>query len=515
MLIRYVCLLLLLSVPLVAQVRDVTKVEVVEVPVYVTDRGNPVAGLSRENFELFVNGKPQTIDYFDTLDFAELPGEPRPRQRRLYVLLFDLDSDPFALIRARRAVDAFVPRASEADAFAVATLGGGRLQVVLPFTSNRSAIHHAVRNVRAETRDPLRLAFASPAPVLSADVSESLIETAYISDMNESLAREPELRRVFATVGALEKLARELAPLEGHKHVVLLSSGFDSTMMFGGRRAKPIADVQHGPASMTDLIGASMQLPAAGAELGNLSSSFIESLDDLSARYASASVFLDAVDIAGIRNTIGGGNKDSLHLLARTGTVIANRNDLGQALQFLADSQRRVYVLGFRARDTGKDENEIRVRLRDVAGRPRISYRRSYSTTPAHPDASDTLFLADVVTNDIPQNGITLGTSVAVDRGVATVSVAIPGQELLAFGDEPIQAEALLYIFSRTSAVAFRQKLITIDPRRARALANETLRLRESFDLPPGAYAAKVLLRVEGTDARGFSRSDFVVEATQ
>ena len=62
-----------------------TTVEVIQVPVYVTTSGAPVENLTRGNFKLFVNGKPQKIDYFDVVDFDHLsPEDARdPRQRPL------------------------------------------------------------------------------------------------------------------------------------------------------------------------------------------------------------------------------------------------------------------------------------------------------------------------------------------------------------------------------------------------------------------------------------------------
>ncbi len=41
--------------------RDVTNVEVVQVPVYVTRDGASVTGLTKEQFELFVNGKARAV----------------------------------------------------------------------------------------------------------------------------------------------------------------------------------------------------------------------------------------------------------------------------------------------------------------------------------------------------------------------------------------------------------------------------------------------------------------------
>ncbi|HYU26944.1 MAG TPA: hypothetical protein VEO74_17170 [Thermoanaerobaculia bacterium] len=91
------CLVLLLAAfPLFAAHREVQNVEVVQVPVYVSTARGVVTGLTRDNFELFVNGQPRPFDYFDVIDFAKIaplatPAAPiDPRQRRLYVLLFDL-----------------------------------------------------------------------------------------------------------------------------------------------------------------------------------------------------------------------------------------------------------------------------------------------------------------------------------------------------------------------------------------------------------------------------------------
>src|SRR5438105_1367445 len=72
--------------------RETTTVEVVQVPVYVTTAGASVRGLTRSDFELRVNGRAQNIEYFDIVDFATLSPEQAndPRNRRMYLLLFDL-----------------------------------------------------------------------------------------------------------------------------------------------------------------------------------------------------------------------------------------------------------------------------------------------------------------------------------------------------------------------------------------------------------------------------------------
>src|ERR1044071_9967816 len=67
---RRVLALLLVAVPAFAAHREVQNVEVVQVPVYVSTALGVVTGLTRDNFDLTVNGKPQPIDYFDVIDFG-------------------------------------------------------------------------------------------------------------------------------------------------------------------------------------------------------------------------------------------------------------------------------------------------------------------------------------------------------------------------------------------------------------------------------------------------------------
>src|SRR5947207_3376436 len=164
-------LLLLAAVPLIAASRETHTVEVVQVPVYVTRGGTSIAGLTRDNFELFVNGKPRSFEYFDVVDFgaagpqAGADAAPRDvRQRRLYVLLFDLVySTPKSLARARVAADGYVDRAGDADVFAVGTYTARQgIRLLVPFTRDRAPVRRAIQTLKeASTKDdPLHLALA-------------------------------------------------------------------------------------------------------------------------------------------------------------------------------------------------------------------------------------------------------------------------------------------------------------------------------------------------------------------
>src|SRR5205814_1785879 len=106
--------LFLFAVSASAQVRESITVSYVEVPVTVVDRGgNPIRGLTKENFEILDEGKKRPISGFDAVDFASreanLPAGSSthlpaltPAARRNFLLVFDLTfSRPRSIVRAQ------------------------------------------------------------------------------------------------------------------------------------------------------------------------------------------------------------------------------------------------------------------------------------------------------------------------------------------------------------------------------------------------------------------------------
>ncbi|HEV2721246.1 MAG TPA: VWA domain-containing protein [Thermoanaerobaculia bacterium] len=507
---RRFLVLFLVAAPLVAANREVQNVEVVQVPVYVSTVNGVVTGLTRDNFELFVNGKRQSIDYFDVIDFARVAPQPTaaalpdPRQRRLYVLLFDLYyAEPKSIHRTQQAAQALVAHAGPADVFAVATYSSRRgINVLVPFTKDRAALAQAISVLRpAADADPLRLKLntAEAQAIERAFDRNDLPPAAQTPNVAMELIADQQRGLVADQMGALGLLAENLAPLEGQKHVVLLSGGFDTTLLHG---VEPLTMRRNAPAEVGFV---NQRKPQVFAMNG-------QGLMDLRAmirKYADAGVFLDAVDTAGLRHTWVVAENESLYALTRDtgGSVVDNRNDLAEALEVLTDRQRVVYVLGFHNRDTGRGENSIRVRLSGVAGNPTVRYRPSYSPMVPKPSPENGLQLADILLNDIPQNGVTVNAT--ANRN--TLSVSIPARELLAQIDERhARADAMIYVFSGPRVVATKVKAIDIESERAaKAPRDAAIHFEETFDLPPGQYTAKVLVRLG--EAMGFAKAELAV----
>jgi len=157
------------------------------------------------------------------------------------------------------------------------------------------------------------------------------------------------------------------------------------------------------------------------------------------------------------------------------------------------------------------------VNLVNVPRGLQASYRSSYQSGGAQVDTGDMLRLADIIQNDIPQNGVTTNVSAMPSAKGADVEVDLPGRELLAHaGGGFIGAKVMLYVMSGKGVVAFRIKRLDIDVAKAAAgLEQAPVRVRDTFELPPGNYAAKVIVRMDTSGALGFGRADVVIPSAQ
>src|SRR5688572_16748233 len=247
---------LLLALPAFAQkFDDSITVNVVDVPVYVERFGVPIKGLTRDAFELFVDGKPHPIEYFDVLEErrgadadAKLPAGLK--RRRLTVLLFDLASSPHALQRSREAALKYVAGGAKEDSWAVATIGRSSVRFVAAFTTDHVAVQRAIGTLTpSASHDPFRVATLDTErsswakSIRGAEAGSGGFGDVWGDDLApggigvstaaaNAVAFEQTVKQMAAmndealNIGFIESLAalaERLAPLEGVKQVVLLS----------------------------------------------------------------------------------------------------------------------------------------------------------------------------------------------------------------------------------------------------------------------------------------------------
>jgi hypothetical protein len=156
-------------------------------------------------------------------------------------------------------------------------------------------------------------------------------------------------RRAQDQIAAFEQLSERMASLDGQKHIVLLSEGFD------GVEDTTEAVMRH----------------EVRAEMVPLDAGFVDATvrEDLRRMYRTfqhSDVFLHTLDLEGLRASVT--SQDPLQLLA-TGTggeYVHDRNDLTGALGELSNQFAYGYRLGFHPANVRAGHNDIRVKVRNA-----------------------------------------------------------------------------------------------------------------------------------------------------
>ncbi|MGB6852262.1 MAG: VWA domain-containing protein, partial [Thermoanaerobaculia bacterium] len=249
--------------------QDTTDVIEVQVPVNVVGKGGePVRGLTVEDFKIFDGNQRQEITGFRVIDLELVePGTTQTEidravpaaARRHFLLLFDLTfSTPVSVLKAREAARKFVLESLHpTDLAAVATHDaewGPKL--IVTFTPDRVQLARAIDglgaarfNMAAGGRsDPLRfmvpeLSQTSPgiSDPLTAQPSGDLgpVEGALLNHLTVVAKQQDRMEksysrgRIFSWAGSMAELARLLDSVKGRKHVVYFTEGFDGSLLLG------------------------------------------------------------------------------------------------------------------------------------------------------------------------------------------------------------------------------------------------------------------------------------------
>ena len=531
---RVALVLLLATSAASAQVKETIDVHLVEVPVTVVDRaGNPIRGLTRANFELFDRGASRPIANFDAIDFASAEinkstSPLNPSARRNFVLLFDLSfSSPAGRSKAQEAARNFIARGmGRRDLAAVATVDVDRgFRMLTSLTTDRNLLGAAIANPRTfVSSDPLRIAGRAVLEVPLNDAS-ARADVSAVDDFTADIARgEKKLNdqynrsRMERQLRLLEDLGRTLRVLPGRKQVILFSEGFDPRLL-RGRDVHSSADDQD---EVQQTTSGNVWRVDTDARYG--SSMSMTLLEEMARTFRGSDVVLHAVDIQGVRvqNDENGAHinsNDALHLLSQPtgGQVFKNSNDVNADLEKMLRSQDVVYVLGFHAAAAkGGKFHELKVRVTGVPG-ARVFHRSGYYESGSESALERSLSNAEIILNDLPQNDVHVSALAAAfpRSGSAAVPMVIDiaGEGLVrdAKANEVI-AEVYVYAFDDQGVVRDRSyQRLTIDS--ARLAGHSGIKYFSALNLSPGKYGVKTLVRVTGTEHKGFARTDVDVPA--
>lgn len=538
---------------------EVSQVTVVEVPVQVVHRGEPVRGLSADDFRVFDEGVRRPVESFEVIDLAvEAGASPSPAPgrassgagiepvgRRTFLLLFDLAfSRPADLSRAERAARELVEaRLHPSDLVGVALYSPRRgAAMVLGFTTDRGQVLRVLDGLRmlldGETTslpapaagdgarpDPLGLTAGSMEVVLAdlgaatgyeTSLAEEALAEGWAGPMGgrggleanklanmmwsaEQQIKDREAGKISDLSRSLASLARETAGIQGAKHLVMLSGGFDATLLDSYLEAGPRTS-DHGwwASGGGDWIRREVE-----AMIGEL-------------RRAGWAVH--AVELEGIGAQ--GGHREGLSLVAREtgGALYDNSNDLGRAIGRVIEATTVTYVLSFTA-DAGDSPGwedgfrELRIEIDGLPRGARVSHRAGYPTPGSRAELT-----AAERRNEL--HGLLFAGRDRDGIGSAFRAVAMPdegggwrvpvvldlsGPGLLADGTEPAAAgpgevgvEILGYAFDGGGGVAdfFSQRIDFTGERARDALPEGGIRFLADLELPAdGRYRVRVIAR--------------------
>jgi len=527
-----------------------TSTVVVEVPVEVTLDGQPLRELTRENFEVYDRGKKQELVGFDVIDLATVEGRPGlpPGMdlpivaRRHFLFLFDLSfSSPETIERARTAAREVVAQnLHPADLVAVGLYAQSRgAEMVLGFTTDRRQIDLALEALEAshlfERRaDPLKLSFAADLGVGEASApgggggTVTLGGSTAVADPRgtgivEQLEILSERARqglydegrgdVAALSGSLRDLALGMRKLDGRKHVVYFSEGFDDTLMRGATDDRRRRDLNQATATGEYWRAQSDEIFGSGELVGAFS--------EVVGEFRRADCTIHSVDIGGLqaeraRGGRGVGNDGLFYLADGTGGELYERtNDLGRSMRSMLEKTSVTYLLAFQPRDLelDGDYHKIRVKLVDAPRRARLNHRPGYFAPD--PEAKPTalerrLSLAQQLLAGNEGGAIETAALAfpsppsreaddtdSKPPGSASVLVEVDGPTLVdGTPASELRIEFYVYAMDMGGGIAdFLSQSLTLDLARAgEQLRRGGLKYLVPLDLPSGRYALRILV---------------------
>src|SRR5438093_337231 len=246
--------------PLITQV----EVHVVNVDVSVTDaNGKPVLDLTKDDFEIFEDGRPQKVTNYYVIRNADVrPASANAAAtvaspavdpfRRKFVLLVDNNYiDKIQRDIALAEIDRFVDGAFNGEhEWAIGAISQ-RLEILHPFTTDKKEIHAAIDKIRNSGAFPEQHAIDRSIlsdrlrrmEVMNPTDYASLIPTIDYGEVVRFQAREQTyraLRAIRVTAAAVREMTRAHAAYEGKKVLILLTGGMETHTDFAAyNRDKP------------------------------------------------------------------------------------------------------------------------------------------------------------------------------------------------------------------------------------------------------------------------------------
>jgi hypothetical protein len=330
---------------------------------------------------------------------------------------------------------------------------------------------------------------------------------------------------VLALTGSLTELAAMMGSIEGRKHVVFLSEGFDSSTLLGTGVSS---------AEEQQMIQEQARAAAAGehwlvdgdARFG--SSATLGQLDGMAEEFVRAGCAIQAVDIGGLR--AGGdvrakrASDDGLYMMASKtgGEHFRNFNDLSAAMSRMLERTSVTYLLAIQPQNLERDGEYHRLKVK-VAGKGlQVNHRPGYHAPRPYGERSAAerrfatagLVLGGTEGGGIDTSLLAAPFPVSDERAYVPVLLEIDGPSLLTGqrGDV-LPAELYVYALGDDGSVHdFFTQAMDLDLTKAlEGLTRGGFKFWGFLEIPPGEYTVRSVVRNGATGAVGVRTADLVV----
>jgi VWFA-related protein len=508
---------------------------VVVVNVSVLDRdGKPIPNLTRDDFQLYEDGKPQKIQAVDyqNLSNAVLPAreqlrtrpvqeEQRPQpaptragsqlasqyqNRRLIVFFFDFSSmQPAEQMRAKKAATQFLNSQMTASDMVAIMAYGAELKTVQDFTSDRELLLAAI--------DSFRIGESSENATVADEGADSQdLSGQFVADETEFNIFNADLK-----LAALQDAARTLGQYPEKKALVYISSGIQKNGVDNQSQLRATvntavrANVSFYP---IDARGLSALVPGG----------------DVTQQGAVGNELYSGAGQRSMRENFVNQQETLVTLAADTGgKALLDSNDLTDGIRQVQEDVRSYYVLSYVSSNSAQDGRYRRIQVKlspQLATlKAKLNYRQGYyapATFARMASEDKEAQLSEAMLSDNPVTDLPVAVEVdyfrlAKDKYFAPISVKVPGSALVFHGKGAKQATELDFIADvldarNRSAATVRD---TIPLKVSSGVAGQVIQRSVQYDtgvtLTPGSYKLHLVARENGEGKIGTFEAPFTI----
>jgi VWFA-related protein len=523
--------------------------ELVQTDVMVLDKqGRFVDGLTKENFELRIDGKPKTIEAFDRItagsdeesQLAAARGAttlnlkrpvPLDRGRIVFFYVDDFHIDPAGLLAAKKVISTFIDKQMGQNDQAAIASATGQIGFLQQLTNDRMVLHLALDRLRYQNysvRDYDRPTM-NEYQALLIDRGDRAVFDFFVSQTvreNPGLNRETAAAIVhgraqaivsqagrfsFNTLRGLESLVRSARNLPGRKVLFLLSGGFFLESRTGSVSFSKLRDITNAAAKSGVVI---YSMDTRG---------LVATLQDAT----TAGIFDPSGQLEIATHGELSASQDGLNALARDtgGKALFNTNDLVQGLAPAIKETSSYYLLAWKPDLETQKQGRFRQLEVKLLGRPDLTVRvrkgffdvdppvvaankaENKKTEQIPPIKTVPAKLRETIMAPYPERALPILMSVdyydIAGRG-PTLSTAIqmPG-EFLSFGEQPdgkIQAvvdlSGVYYNEKGVPKASFLERIVTTAPSLEQTKGyHSDITYNYPATLPPGLYQVRAAAR--------------------